>query len=463
MTDKLTTIPTMKSNTVLGAAEISVDADERLIVVLGRTAPTMLAVVRALGEAGHPVDVVYITVTKGRLGILTASKYVRCAKEINVFDDSSILDYLKDTYSKCSDKPVLIATDDYTASLIDKYAKRLKKAFIMPRLGAGKGGEINEIMDKSNQAKIAEAVGLKVARTWEVDLLRLIEPTGEVISIGKETRISGTFNIPNEITFPCIVKPASSWEGKKTEIIACYTKLQLYNHLLAMRKTQEDRKVVVQEFLNVDDELCTAGAAMDQDIVIPAMFKKIVISKSDKGVTLVGETHKPDIIGDNLAKLQNMIRSLHYVGLFDVDFILCNGELYFSELNLRSSGVICGAVKAGVNLPEMVVRKLLGEDYSDLNRSATIGLRFLNDRTGWDDYAHGFITLDLLDRYREEAAFCFVYDESDPKPHEEFAKDRKALRKHLDAERKWTERLGRARFRRWKTRLKGIRRLFGKG
>lgn len=435
---------------------------KRLIVVMGRTAPTLLAVVRALGEAGHPVDVVYVTVTKGRVAILTASKYVRNAVEINEFTDAALLLCLESGYAGCAEKPILIATDDFTASFMDKNTHRLGSKFIMPHLGAGKGGEINEMMDKFNQAQLAEAAGLKVAKTWEVDLLNLIEPTNTVMPMAKGTRIYCTINVPDDITFPCFVKPAASWAGRKTEMKACCNKLELYRHLLTMRKKQANRKAIVQEFLDIEDELCTAGAAMDQDIVIPSIFKKLVVSKYDKGVTLVGETHEPSIIGDSLAKLENMLRSMHYVGLFDVDFILCRGELYFSELNLRSSGVICGAVKSGVNLPEMVVRKLLDEDYSDLNRVATPGLRFLNDRTGWDDYAHSYITLEALDRYREEADFCFVYDTTDPEPHEVYAKDRMALRKRLTRDAKWSRRLGAKRYRGLKRKASRVTKLFKK-
>ena len=55
---------------------------------------------------------------------------------------------------------------------------------------------------------------------------------------------------------------------------------------------------------------------------------------------------------DNILAL---VKSLHYIGMIDIEIFKTGDGIYFNELNFRSSGVIYAVTKVGVNLPTLLV------------------------------------------------------------------------------------------------------------
>lgn len=382
------------------------------IVVLGKNYSTSLGVIRALGKAGCRVELLYISKNKVGSKIAGSSRYVTRLISQTTKNDRDIVEKLMSLYSDNFSTYVLMPTDDYSSSLVDRYQSILKEKFIMPFIKNAEEGTITRYMDKHFQAQLATNYGMNVA-------------AHEIISLK-----NNTFQISSETKFPCFIKPLVSAKGFKSEIKKCESKQELLDYLKVLQKTDRNRSVIVQEYLDITQEYAISGACIDQEIIMPALLKKIDVGIHEKGVTVIGEISSFDAISDFVPKIQSMLQSLHYTGLFDIDLIQCNEKLYFGEINFRSSGIGYSVIKSGVNLPYIVVKALLGEDYSVEQRTLTYGKKFFYDKTGWEDYVYGDITRCALNEYIYKADFSLLIDSDDPVPGKVFLKNMKKRSMH---------------------------------
>ena len=174
---------------------------DNLVVVLSRNYSTGLSVIRSLGEAGYTVDLIASALREGRSLAISKTRYLRntaevVSQKVDSGKDEELLARLLEYKDKCSEKPVLIPTDDYTASVMDENRQALEEIFLMPGI-AGEGERLTKYMDKSIQCRIAEDMEMPAPACWVVSL--------------RERPVK----IPDEVTYPCFIKPLESFTGYK--------------------------------------------------------------------------------------------------------------------------------------------------------------------------------------------------------------------------------------------------------
>lgn len=370
-----------------------------LVIVLGKNYSTSLGIIRALGQKGYTIDLYYVTDVKGASRIAASSRYLRRTIEHIGRTDEAIIDELLAEYWDRDTRYVLMPTDDYSSSLIDRFRDRLKGHFFLPFVENDAPGSIMGLMNKAFQQKAAASFGLDTAKTFEVYL----PSDGDIV-------------IPEGVVFPCIVKPEISARGFKTEIAKCGDRKSLGSRLSVMRDRMSDRTVLVQEFLNIVEEYAISGACVDQDVIMPALIKKIEVGRHETGVTILGRISAFDEIGEIKGRLEEMMKSFHYTGLWDIDLFRDKDRIYFGEINFRSSGIGYSVIKAGADLPDLIVKALLGEDYSSVSRKAEEGLLFFYDKTGWEDVVFGDRTMAEVAELKSRADFSLIDVSDDPKP-----------------------------------------------
>lgn len=375
---------------------------ERTIVILGKNYSTSLGVIRSLNKEGYITDLFYVTNQKNSSEIVASSKFVRKSTEQIGRIDKDIINSLISIYGDSSSN-VLWPTDDYTSSLIDRNRDVLSKYFIMPYIDGNIQGAITNLMDKSVQCERAAEFGLNTAKSWTIDLSK------------------DNIEIDSDISYPCFCKPIISARGFKSEICSCKSKKELQDVLKTLQSRRRDRSVMVQEFLNIDEEFSISGVCLGEEIFLPALLKKIHVAEFEKGVTLMGRVDNFDMIGEDiLLKLKNMLASFKYTGMIDIELIRCGESIYFNELNFRSSGVSYAVTKAGCNLPAILAGHILGEDISHLSREVNYGMKFLYDKAAWEDCIHGFLTKEQLDQCISDSDFTMLRDDDDTLPMEKF-------------------------------------------
>ncbi len=379
-----------------------------LVIVLSRNYSTGLGVIRSLGAAGYPVDLVASVKKSGSSVIASSSRYVRKSTEVlseKIQGDAGegIIEVLMNYTAENDGDMVLFPADDYTASIVDANREVLSKHFIMPHVTADSQLSVTELMDKTVQGRMAKQAGLLTPEEWIIDLMDCV--------------------IPDDVVYPCFVKPLQSISGHKTEMAVCCDKYELERHLLKMKDFFSKRSVLVQEYLCIDKEYDLSGVCIDDEVVIPAIIEKTRIAEHEKGVTMSGMIVPSDILGQIEEKVVNLLQQFHYVGMFDMELNVCGDKIYFNEVNLRSGGPNFSYFLSGVNLPAVAVDGMCGKKpHKEDVKIKTYGKSFVYEKVAWEDYIYGYMTKQDLKKCLAETDFTLLENSDDPEPGKIFNK-----------------------------------------
>lgn len=385
------------------------EKNKPLVVVLSRSYSTGLSVIRSLGSAGFRVDLIANAHKAGFTEVAGVSRYVRkyvevVSTKVKSGRDVELLDELFKYAGKYKNKPVLFPTDDYTVSVMDENRDELEKIFIMPRVAEGKQGDMVALMDKATQSRIAKESGLMVPLEWIIDLEEGIV-------------------IPDDMIYPCFVKPMESISGYKHEMAVCNDNDELKFHLDELRRRFSKRSILVQEYLEIDNEIDLSGVALDDKVIIPAIIKKTNVAQYEKGVTLAGKVYPYEELKDISDSIEAMIKKFRYTGMFDMEFNVVGDKIYFNEVNLRSGGPNYAYFMSGVNLPKLYVNEALGYGHTKNDEKVEdYGKSFIYEKVAWEDHINGFMTKKELNECINNADIKLVYSTDDPKPAKVFIK-----------------------------------------
>ena len=293
------------------------------IIVFGGNHHNTLGVIRSLGEAGiTPILILHGT----NHSFVAQSKYI--SQTYYVSNEEEGVKFLIEKYTKENFKPIIICCSDGASSCIDKNYNNLSPHFIFPN--AEEEGRITLLMNKEKMRLLAEKYNLKTPQTWI---------------------ISKRNPIPNNLHYPCIIKPLLSIEGSKTDIHICYNSSDL-NQII---KVVHAPIIQVQEYIDKDYEFQFIGCRIknknEEHIIIPGVSQIIRSSSvSNTGFLKFRPINSQENI--EIAKVKEFIRATKYIGLFSVEFIKSkHGDNYFMEINFRNDGNAYALTGAGYNLP----------------------------------------------------------------------------------------------------------------
>lgn len=382
-----------------------------LVIVLSRNYSTGLSVIRSLGAAGYTVDLIASAFKEGNSEIAASSKYIRNAVEVvtkNIKSgesDEQLIKAIMKYANKYKHKPVLFPTDDYTTSVMDQNRNLFAPYFRMPMIVGGGSGCLTERMDKTLQAQMARDAGLLTPQEW------LISLRDEIV-------------IPEDMVYPCFCKPLESVTGYKREMKKCTTESSLKKHLEKLKARYADRSILVQEFLNIDNEIDLSGVCLDQQVIIPAIIKKLNVAKYEKGVTLAGKIVPTEELGDLEEPIIRLLKKFRYVGMFDMELNVVGDKIYFNEVNLRSGGPNYAYFASGVNLPDLFVKGITGKSHApEEEHVEKYGSTFIYEKVAWEDYIRGYMSRKRLNERIDAADIHLLYNEDDPLPGELFEKE----------------------------------------
>lgn len=389
---------------------------DRLVIVLTRSYATGVGVVRALGTAGYTVDMIASAREAGMSGFAAKSKYIHHYEEVvsakfyaRGETDGELLEALLKYRGRYGQKPVLFPTDDYTASIMDNNRSLLEDIFLMPGICNGEAGSLSAAMDKTFQSGLARKSGIPTPREWIISL-----NVNEV-------------EVPQDMVYPCFVKPMESVNGYKREMAVCRGKGELYTHLAKLKHRNRMRDILVQEYLDIEREIDLSGVCIDQNIMIPAIIRKTRVAKYEKGVTLSGMLYPFEDLEPYCGRIIDMMKKFHYIGMFDMEFIVAGGEVYFNEVNFRSGGPHYSYFVSGANLPAVFVDEITGKSHLKQDESVDrFGLNFIYEKVAWEDYLKGYLSKAALKRRIADADFGLLYSREDPAPYKCFLREVKS-------------------------------------
>ncbi|MDO4459125.1 MAG: ATP-grasp domain-containing protein [Clostridia bacterium] len=367
------------------------------ILVIGENSVTPMGIIRALGQKGYDIDVVYFTKPDNKSDVIKSCRYVNRVTDIPKTETYRFYDVIKKDYA--DGNWFLFPSCDLSAELISKIDDETKKHVYMQY---SKSYSIPSLLEKNLQNKLAGECGLKT-------------PNEVVVSLSDENPA-----IPNSVTYPCFVKPLVSATGNKTEMAVCGNSEELRKHLAKIRKTDSNRKVLVQDYLNITKEYTIGGVCTENEVYIPGIIKKKVIARLNKGVTLMGEIVPNSEIGENYALVEAFLKKTGFVGMFDLELMITDNGCYFGELNLRAGGPSYAYTYLGCNLPDFTVRSIMDNSEPVPKDKPQQGKFFVNPKVLFEDYRSLLISSKEFKEILSGSDFNLLTDKSDPEPEKVF-------------------------------------------
>ncbi len=314
--------------------------------VIGNDHYNTLNVVRALGREG--IEVYLFVVSPTDRNFVRKSRYIK--KSYTIKDEGNIENALISAYMEIGngERIPLIATCDSVAAAVDSHLDTLSRHYILPSVAERQGALVTE-MDKDRQLRHAAKAGFDVPQSVS---LGLPEDIGRI----KEVK-----------SYPCLIKPETSFEASKKEFRICRDQKELGNALREL--TSKVKRVLVQQFIPNDEVILIAGVRTNEG-------KHYIFGEVNK----LKHSDDPENLGLNclgvllpdspLAKLcERYTDEIDYRGCYSIE-VLRTREAgkperhsdYFLEINLRTDGLLYFYNRARINYPALWVKSCYGLD-----------------------------------------------------------------------------------------------------
>lgn len=406
----------MKLNKVDTVNRILVNSDSdnkkrKRVILISRNYCSLMTMIRSIEKCDCDIEVVRVFQKEPKyrdaiqwMNPEMYSKYISNYKVcVTNRDPDKLVQFILKMYDPARET-LLIPCDDLPISVIDTNYDTFKDLFVVPNLGS-KALSINAVMEKGYQKKMAQKYGLNVTNAHEIWIY------------------NGDYTLPEGIDYPCFIKPLISVTSSKSIMQRCNSEEELILALNNLGRNRKELGILVEDFLEIQEEYALLGYCAGDKVVIPGGMLKFIEGGKGRhiGVAMFGEVISTEPMQNLMEQIKEMLRSLNFTGLFDVDLLKANGKVYFCELNLRFGASGYAITKSGVNLPEMMVNHMLfGQDVDENVTIDRPGRTFVSEKILLEGYVDGFLTRYQLNRYLRKADVFFVIDENDPEPYRFF-------------------------------------------
>lgn len=354
------------------------------VIVFGSDNYNTLGLARQLGEEN--LDLLFLMPGKIQ-HCATKSKYCQNIKHVK--DHAEALEYLLNNHLDEPLKPIVIAGADLEAEALDQNRDELIKHYIVP--GTTEQNLLTTIDDKNNMVKLAEEVGFTVPKSIMI--------TAESV-------------IPDDVVFPCLIKPSKYPPSRKKEfkMIKCENRKQLENILCHVRK---ESVFILQEFIPKDVEVFVNGCrTWDKRITIAGTaYRYRYLNDMSYGQFTKGICELIDI-----NRIESFLDKIGFYGLFSFEFGRYNGKAYFWETNLRNDGASYSFFKAGANLPLVWIYSSAGLDYTHVASSVCNEIWYMDELYDCLNIKKGIVTREEWKKERDKVEVFRYYDKEDLDP-----------------------------------------------
>ena len=360
---------------------------EHKFIIIGADNLNTLGILRSLSEEGLQPYII--------LSVDPGSEFVRNSKWAKriILSQSVSQNYniLMSSFGEESKKPFVFATDDANEQMLDEHYDDLKDRFFF--YNAGCSGRVSKYMYKNEICDLAKKVGLKVAKY-------------EVVKLGE---------LPHSIEYPIITKTLEpNMPGWKKDVHICNNA----DELCAAYKTMISPKLFLQEYVEKKNEMPIHGFSCNRGEYVYLAFYSLYY-RMEKDNFGFYNYYKPMSNKVLIEKISKMIKAIGYSGCFEAEFLVGNNEeLYFLEINLRSSMRIYACTYGGVNLPLLWCKSMLNNkiDYE----SISINKDFFTAMYEPGDYAQ-YVATKKISYFQWFKEMCksdlkFLYNKYDKKP-----------------------------------------------
>lgn len=306
------------------------------IIILGNDHTNTLGLVQTLGRTGY-----YMIASVWGIKTDLVMSSVYCKELYTANTPQECIEKIINSSIATDGNPIpIIASCDDAALILEKNKERLKENYVFEHLTSAY--TILKLAEKELQVKLASDAKFNIPKSWSMN-----QPG----------------DIPDGITFPCIIKPLISCQGTKSDIHVCKDMEELQKNLNSLKVTT---KVLIQQYIERDYEISILGCGLKNgDAVIPCVENKLTLYPKFTGLECLAKM-EPLEDTEIIASIKSLIKTIGYVGPFSVEMMHCktDNKFYFTEINLRNDGANSFVYKYGVNIPLIHVKDIMNEEFS---------------------------------------------------------------------------------------------------
>lgn len=335
------------------------DSRQAPVFILGPGGPHSLGFVRSLGKRGIPVMVASL-----EQGTRLRSRY--CLEAFHNHGESALLTFIEEVGRRMPRRGVMIPTADAELLFMSRNRSQIGKYFCFELPDSD---TLEMLANKRSQYKFAARLDVAIPQTYYPEGLN------DILKIAKR------------IEYPCIIKPVYSyaWQNYRrrvgmkgwTKLAEVTTPKELCTAYSRMTKARVD--LLVQERIKGDDTHLYSLYTYLNRYTEP--LAALVIRKQRQWPPVYGSgSHSVTCINEDVVELGlRLLKSARYKGSANLEFKQDpeDGKYKLIEVNVRCGERVRLAVDAGIDIPYIAYRDILGKPVTPVN-TYSVGIKWIN-------------------------------------------------------------------------------------
>ena len=182
-------------------------------------------------------------------------------------------------------------------------------------------------------------------------------PTGGTVFTAEEAK-----EVANKLGYPVLVRPSYVLGGQGMQIATCDEEVEEFMEII--NRIAQDHPILVDKYLQ-GTEVEVDAICDGTDILIPGVMEHIEragVHSGDSISVYPAYTLSQEIIDTIEDYTKKLAMSLHVKGMINIQFIVCDGQVYVIEVNPRSSRTVPYISKVtGIPILKLATKCIIGK------------------------------------------------------------------------------------------------------
>ncbi|MCI8371669.1 MAG: carbamoyl-phosphate synthase large subunit [Lachnospiraceae bacterium] len=182
-------------------------------------------------------------------------------------------------------------------------------------------------------------------------------PAGRTVFTAEEAKAAAA-----ELGYPVLVRPSYVLGGQGMQIAISDEDIDEFIGII--NRIAQEHPILVDKYL-VGKEIEVDAVCDGEDILIPGIMEHVERAGVHSGDSI--SVYPAQSISEKIQKViveytRRLAKALHVVGLINIQFIVCDGEVYVIEVNPRSSRTVPYISKVtGIPIVQLATKVIIGE------------------------------------------------------------------------------------------------------
>ncbi len=186
-------------------------------------------------------------------------------------------------------------------------------------------------------------------------------PTGGTVFTAEEAK-----EVANKLGYPVLVRPSYVLGGQGMQIATCDEEVEEFMEII--NRIAQDHPILVDKYLQ-GTEVEVDAICDGTDILIPGVMEHIEragVHSGDSISVYPAYTLPQNIIDTIEDYTKKLAMSLHVKGMINIQFIVCDGQVYVIEVNPRSSRTVPYISKVtGIPIVKLATKCIIGKSIKE--------------------------------------------------------------------------------------------------